>query len=289
MLAQLFEDEGTVSVVLGQHVEQFDGGQQGPSVGTCPVVGRLVLQSLNIAVAIYSLLGHPHALDEVLIHGSSLIEILGLSRIHTTVGHSGNAHIHVVEPDGVALRTMTGKRAVRQTILSILYKVKIIFNNRGELGVILSLGHCIFHHGRAHRAAVVERTGMQYLFHLPVLALLLFAELRCHLTNEVEAGLHVVFVFCISRNLSSSQECLIGDAPLVGADAEGSALQRSVFLQGMRRLGIHVLEDTVEGCQDVLLVQFPVRHLIVGLQQMKRCGGIVNFFLGFLLCTLHTD
>ena len=284
MLAQLLEDEGTVGVRLGQHVEEFDGSQQSPSVGTSPVISRLVGQSFHIPMAIDTFLRNPHALDKVLIHSCGLVEILRLTRINASVCDCRDAHVHIVEPNGVALRTMTSESAVGQAILSVLHEIEVVLDNRRQ---ILTLHSKLFilnglHHRRTHRSAIVQGTGMEDLLHLGVLTLLLSFELRSDLADEIEARLHIIAVSLVASDLGSRQQGLVGDAPFVRTNAESTTFQCSVLLQGVRGLLVDIMENTVESRFHVFFVNLAVWNLVIGFQKVER-GCHVVYFLFLLL------
>ena len=160
MFLQLVEDERAVGVVLGQHIQQFHGGEQCPAVGACPVVGGLLCQSFDVAVAVDPLLRNPHAFDEVLIHRGCLVEVLRVVEVDAGVGNGGDAHVHIIEPDGVVLRTVAGEHAVFKAVLAVLYELEVVVDAAFEAFVV------VLHHGCTHRAAVIECTGMHDLLQL---------------------------------------------------------------------------------------------------------------------------
>ena len=118
---------------------------------------------------------------------------------------------------------------------------------------------------------------MKDLFHLSILTFLLFAEVWCHFCNEVETLPYIVTILLLACHLGGSQQGLIGDAPLITAYAEGTALQGAVIFLGTRRLFVNILKDAVKGSLDIFLIYLTIRHLVFGFQQMQRSGRVVYF------------
>jgi len=76
------------------------------------------------------LLGHPHAAGKLHHLAGGLVIVFAVAGKASHVGYGGNAHEHVVEPDGVLLRTQPGKGAVGQAVLLVHDVVCIVVDER---------------------------------------------------------------------------------------------------------------------------------------------------------------
>ena len=159
---------------------------------------------------------------------------------------------------------------------------------------------CIFHHGRAHGAAVVQRTRVDYLLHLRILdgllgCIALLEEGVGH-PQHTHCLLAIVIVAMIAGCLGGRLQGLIGDAPLVGTDAEGTALQGHalgqrnqlrlvghilavLIHQGGGQLGIDIGKDALQVGLHLVGRQLAIGHFVFGFEQVERSGGIVHLIL----------
>ena len=278
------------------------------------MVSGLLCEAFDIAVAVDALLRHPHALDEVLVHRSSLVEVLRVAEIDACIGYGRDAHVHIIKPDGVVLRAMTGEQSVLEAVLAVLYELEVVVDEgvdrhhgaaRMARGVVTYVGgdSSVFHHGRAHRAAVVEGTRVNHLFHLCVLNLglghITLLEERVSRSQQTHTSADVSLIFIFARSGFGGQQCLIRDAPFVAADTEGPTLECSAFGEivarqfcqflailvenGRRTFVIDIVIDAVERGLDGVGRELAIRYFVVGLQQVKRRGGVIDL-VGLLRC-----
>ena len=121
-------------------------------------------------------LGYPHAFLEEEYLANGFIVILRFARHFAVPCKARNAHIHVVEPHRVVVRTGACQDAVCQPVLLVHHMVDVSLNHESVCLFLLLVGFAELHTDecRTHGSSIVEGLRIYHEAHLRVEILVLF-------------------------------------------------------------------------------------------------------------------
>ena len=167
MLTKEVEHERTLLVISRQIVEHLAHGEDSPTIATSPMEVRMRVHAFDPTMTEQLYLRHPHLVLEEMELAHGLVGITCIAGITAIPGQGGDSHVHIVEPDGVVMRTISGIGAIRQTIFLVDDEVHISCNQR-IVGLRLLSLHLQTDERGCHRATVIEGRRTQYAAHLGV-------------------------------------------------------------------------------------------------------------------------
>src|SRR5690554_3361618 len=149
-----------------QHIQCLHQREQCPTVCSSPEEAGLPVSCLHPAMTEESFFLHEHLFPEKGDLSYRFIEITALTGHCTHLSDGRDAHEHVIEPDGVHLRTFAGKGTVMEPILIVHDVVHVVGNNRFQLQPGIH-PRCL-DHGGTDGSCIVECRWFEDLPHLRI-------------------------------------------------------------------------------------------------------------------------
>ena len=153
-------------IVGRKYIQYFTHGKNSPSVGTSPVESRMIFHTFYPSMTEQAFFRYEHALCKLqyLAYSFLIIFVIVVGCIASHQSNRGDAHEHVVQPQCVVVRTVTGKCAVGQTMLFVHDEMEVIVNHVLQFQAFVF--HLCLHHCRTYGSCIIQGVRSQNLKHL---------------------------------------------------------------------------------------------------------------------------